>query len=209
MGLVKNVFSSFAMVSTIAFSAAILADNHGHKKTVAMDLTKSKVEWVGKKKVGSSHNGTVAIKSAELQIEKDAISGGSFVIDMNQIICEDLKDASTNAKLIGHLKSDDFFNVEKFPTASYEISKVDVLKNDKKGNTHLVHGDMTIRGKKSHVMFPAKVKIDGNKVSAEASLTFDRSKHDVKFGSTNFFADLVGDKIINNDIELKVSFQSQ
>jgi len=119
---------------------------------------------------------------------------------MTSITNTDLTDASYNQKLVGHLKSDDFFGIEKFPTANLNITKATKFSNGKASVT----GDVTIKGKTETITFDIVKK--GNSYSAKIEI--DRSKHDVRFGSTSFF-DSLGDKAIDDlfilDIKLVAS----
>ena len=72
----------------------------------------SKLNWTGSK-LGGEHFGTLTISSGELFAENGALTGGNFTIDMNSIVVEDLTDPGKNADLTDHLKSGDFFSVEK------------------------------------------------------------------------------------------------
>jgi polyisoprenoid-binding protein YceI len=98
-----------------------------------------------------------------------------------------------NARLVNHLKSDDFFSVEKFPTATLKITKVDT----QAGQT-MITGDLTIKGITKPVTFPAEVKVDGKKLTAKGDMTVDRTMYDIKFRSLKFFSD-IGDKVIKDD----------
>ena len=169
-----------------------------------VDVTKSTMEWEGSKITGK-HNGTVKIKSGSLDVKGDAIVGGTFVIDMNSIVCLDIENADYNAKLVGHLKSDDFFNTADFPTATLKITKVAKLVEGSKAGTHNIYAELTIKGKTESIIFPATVGKDASgKITAKASFTVDRSKYDVKYGSVSFFPD-IADKAISNDMLFNVN----
>jgi polyisoprenoid-binding protein YceI len=166
------------------FATALLALSLN--AVAAIDLAKSEFKWTGTKITGS-HYGTVPLKSGSLVVEKDVIKGGEFVIDLNGLTAGDLT-GEYKGKLEGHLKSGDFFNVEKFPTATLKVKSV---KGDK------VTADLTIKGKTNPVTFD--VKKDGTTYSGK--LVFDRTKFDMIYNSGNFFKDL-GDKAINNEVTL-------
>ena len=120
---------------------------------------------------------------------------------MTSIVNLDIENSEKNAQLVGHLNSADFFNIEEFPTAKMEITSVKKQKSE--NSNYEITGDLTIKGIKNSIVFPSKVEIDGDIVSATAKIVFDRSKYDVRYGSGSFFDDL-GDKIIYDDIELGV-----
>lgn len=174
------------LVAFIAFSFTSL-----ETITKEVKIEKSKVIWKGYKVTGS-HEGTIAIQSGTLKFEADALVGGEFVIDMTSINNSDLQGESKD-KLEGHLKSDDFFGVEKFPTATLVFKNVEVAGK----NSYKVTGDLTIKGKTNPVTFDFSVY--GNK--ANATIKIDRSKYDVKYGSSSFF-DNLKDKVIYDEFDL-------
>ena len=153
----------------------------------------SNVEWVGRKVTGS-HNGTIAIKEGELILNDGKIVGGNFVVDTTSIKVLDITDPATNAQFAGHLASDDFFSIEKFPEATLEITSVT-------GN-HF-DANLTIKGITHPIGFDAEIDIGGGQLIATARIVIDRTKYEMKFRSGNFFMNL-GDTLIYNDFELNV-----
>jgi polyisoprenoid-binding protein YceI len=149
----------------------------------------STLGWTGKK-VGGQHTGTINLKDGSMQVKGSQIAGGTFVADMASLKNTDLTDADYNAKLVGHLKSDDFFGVEKNPTATFVITSIKPLKGDANGN------NATIKGKTNPVSFPAKVGVKNGVAAATGTASIDRSKYDVKYGSTLFGA--AADKAIDD-----------
>ena len=178
--------STVILVAFIAFSFTSL-----ETITKEVKIDKSKVIWKGYKVTGS-HEGTIAIQSGTLKFEADVLIGGEFVIDMTSITNADLQ-GEYKDKLEGHLKSDDFFGVEKFPTATLVFKNVEVAGK----NSYKVTGDLTIKGKTNPVTFDFSVY--GSK--ANATLKIDRSKYDVKYGSSSFF-DNLKDKVIYDEFDL-------
>jgi len=178
--------STVILVAFIAFSFTNL-----ETITKEVKIEKSKVIWKGYKVTGS-HEGTIAIQSGTLKFKGDVLVGGEFVIDMTSITNADLQ-GEYKDKLEGHLKSDDFFGVEKFPTATLVFKNVEVAGK----NSYKVTGDLTIKGKTNPVTFDFSVY--GSK--ANATLKIDRSKYDVKYGSSSFF-DNLKDKVIYDEFDL-------
>ena len=168
--------------------------------TYKIDLNASKVEWLGKKVTGQ-HNGTVDIKSGELNVENGELEGGKFVIDFNTIKVLDLEDPESNAKLTNHLKSEDFFSAEKHPEAIFEITSLEKA-DDGKGNNYKVNGNLTIKGIAKNISFPANINVTDNKVTATADFNLDRTEWDIRYGSGKFFEN-IGDKAINDDFNIK------
>lgn len=183
---------SIKNIATIAFMALLTFSFTTIKKErKEINVTKSNVIWKGYKVTGS-HQGTIAIKSGHLNFTDNKLTGGAFVIDMLSINNTDL-DGEYKGKLEGHLKSNDFFGVKKFPTATLKFKKVKSIGK----NAYKVTGDLTIKGKTNSIKFTLSVY--GNKASA--SLKIDRSKFNVRYGSTSFF-DGLKDKAIYDEFDL-------
>lgn len=163
------------------------------KTTVNTD--KSTIGWLGKK-IGGQHEGFIKVKSGSLELKNDQLVAGNFTIDMNTITCSDLEDEGYNKKLVDHLKSDDFFGVKKFPTATFKITKASKFSNYKASVT----GDLTIKGKTESITF----EVTKSSTSYMAKMEIDRSKFDVKYGSTSFF-DSLGDKAIDDIFTLDIN----
>ncbi|ROL58209.1 YceI family protein [Bacteroidetes/Chlorobi group bacterium Naka2016] len=177
------------------------------QNTYNLDVAKSNIKWIGKKFLGA-HWGWVNFKSGNISYDGKKITSGEFEVDMTSIRNEDLKDKDLNAKLVGHLKSDDFFSVAKFPTAKFVITHSTPLKASKAGEPNIaITGKMTIKGITQTISFPATIKADGNKITAKAKLELDRTKFDVRYGSGSFF-DNLGDNVIydNFTLELNLTF---
>ncbi len=169
-----------------------------------LDPARSELAWEGQKKlIDTKHSGTIALKAGSLQAKNTDIITGSFEIDMNSIIDKDLDSAEYNAKLIGHLKSEDFFDVAKHPTAKFVVKKVKAIAG-KDGTTHEVTGELTIKGKTLPVTFPAMITQSGDELSAKGELTIDRTKWGLRYGSDQFFKSL-GDKVIRDEIRFKLN----
>jgi len=170
-------------------------------KTVSykVDSQSSKLNWQAKKATGA-HSGTIAVSSGTLNVENNVLKGGSFEIDTKSITVTDVTDAETNGKLLGHLKSDDFFGVEKYPKANFVITSAKPLA----GGQYDIKGKLTIKGVTNEVSFPATVRVDNAKLTANAKITVDRSKYGIKFRSKSFFENL-GDKLIYDDFDLNVA----
>ncbi|MCO6484227.1 MAG: YceI family protein [Saprospiraceae bacterium] len=163
-----------------------------------VDTKTSTIAWKGYKVTGE-HNGNVLIKAGEVQMDGNVITGGTFTIDMNSITCNDLQ-GEMNGKLVGHLKSDDFFGVATYPNATLKITRA--IPQNTAGDYKML-GDLTIKGKTKPVKFFAKVRQEGGQQIATADIKVDRSEYDVRYGSGSFF-DNLGDKTIYDEFDLSV-----
>lgn len=193
--MTKSIFSlKFIMMAAVfAITSTVFASS---ADTYKVDADQSTLRWNGKKVLGE-HWGYVDIKSGKLNHDNGKFSG-DFTIDMTTIVVKDLEDPESNAKLKGHLESDDFFSVAKHSTAKLKVTKIEKQKGEK-GETHKVYGKLTIKGITNDVTFPATLIFSGDKLTAKADFTIDRSKWDIRYGSGSFF-DNLGDKTIYDDI---------
>ncbi len=172
----------------------------------------SKVTWIGTKPTGK-HEGTFAVKEGNLLVNESALVGGSFTIDIASISNTDLAgDPDNKAKLEGHLKSPDFFNVEKYPTAKFEISSVEPFIADStskdlvmKDATHTIKGNLTLKDVTKSVSFPAKVTIDAASAVASADFNIDRTVWEMNYKGPNNPADWVISKTVNIKLDIKAS----
>jgi len=161
------------------------------------DTEASVLNWKGFKPT-SDHYGTVNVKNGFFTVKDKQIISGEFEIDMTSIIDLDMDaDSEYNAKLVNHLKSEDFFNVGKYPEASFKV-----IETKTKGDKTIITGDLTIKGITHSIAVPVSVKNEeGNLYVKSEKFKIDRSKWDIKFKSKSFFSDL-GDNFIYNEMEL-------
>jgi len=163
-----------------------------------IESAQSNIDWVGRKVTGA-HNGTIGIKSGWLTLTNDKLTGGQFIIDTTSINILDVTDPATNAQFAGHLASDDFFSIDKYPEAALLITSV--------AGNH-VNSELTIKGITHPIAFDAVVKVNGDTLTARAKVVVDRTKYEMRFRSGNFFKDL-GDTLIYNDFELDVTITAK
>ena len=185
----KIQYSLFTILFLVSFF--INAQNL-HLKT-----DKSTLKWTGEQITTKTHFGSLKFKSGNITFENEIISSGKFLVDMTSLLVEDLQ-GNYKQRLEGHLKSDDFFSVEKFNESSLTI--VGSSKNDSGLD---VNGDLTIKG----ITLPIKFKLEDlgmgqEEVRWKGVLTFDRSKYNVRFRSGSFFQNL-GDKLILDEIRIE------
>ena len=162
----------------------------------------STVAWKGFKPSGT-HNGTIKISEGYFATTDGILSGGNFVIDMKTIKDLDLEDPEWNGKLVGHLSSPDFFDVENNSYSVFAITGV----NEKEGKT-MIKGNLTVKNIKKNIEFPAVVTINGDELTFKSEpFTIDRTEWDIKFRSGKFFEDLK-DKLINDEIEFVIEVKA-
>lgn len=170
----------------------------------------STIEWKGFKPTGT-HNGTINIESGTLKTDDGKLQSGTFLIDMTSITVADLEAGDGKEDLESHLKGsiegkeDHFFDVAKWPDAAFEITSTESLAA---GETRL-SGNLTIKGQKHNISFPVTISNEGDMMTIESdAFTIDRTKWGVNYGSKSIFDDL-GDKFVNDDIELKIIIKAK
>jgi polyisoprenoid-binding protein YceI len=181
--------------------------------TLAMELSQSQLTWIGTKPTGR-HNGTISIAEGTLNITDDAIVGGKIVFDLNNIVALDLvENEDMHNKLVNHLKSADFFDIENHPTAIFEITGAEAIAAEEEvageesefkisNPTHKISGNLTMRGTTLGISFPARVSIEGGQVKAEAKFNIDRTKWGVSYGDESKVADKAKDSFIYNTVNI-------
>ena len=178
----KTKIMQLVVLAALTLSTAFAAD---------IDTSKSSLKWEGTKITGKKHFGKVPFKSGSVELKKGKIVSGEFVADLANFTIEDIS-GEWATKFLGHVKSKDFFDVTKFPTAKIKIKSV-------KGNA--ATASLTIKGKTHDVKFDIK-EVKG---VYSGILKFDRTKFGMIYGSGDFFKGL-GDKVIKNEVTVNFSF---
>jgi len=166
------------------------------------DLSSSIVYWEGSKVTGK-HDGTINIKEGYALMKDNQLIGGKAIIDMTTIVVLDIKDASSNASLKGHLESDDFFSTEKHPESTFEIAEV-----KKESEKYEITGNLTIKDITHAITFPVKISQIGEKFKATADFDIDRTMWDIRYGSGKFF-DKLGDNMISDFINIRIEVMTK
>lgn len=195
-------------VAEVSDAKEIVAQESNHSAPI--DLEKSMVEWIGTK-VTTYHNGTIDLKSGELLLNNGSLVGGEFTFNMISAVSKDPKmSEEKNESLTEHLLSADFFDVENHPEAKFVIASVkpfsetDVIDGENgeweeiseyklTNPTHVIEGNLTMRGVTKGISFPAEVTIDGSKVEAKTKFNFNRMEWGVVYAgaSDNLISELV------------------
>jgi len=186
------MFKSLLLVAAALFTVAGVA-------TVQVDTDASVITWKGYKVTGE-HAGTIKVKQGELTFDEGTLTGGSFTIDMPTIAVTDIAADQGGTKLEGHLKSPDFFGVEKYPAAKLAITKV--VSRGTPGD-YRITADLTIKENTETIRFNANVNEEMGAYVATADITIDRTDFDVRYGSGSFI-DNLGDKTIYDEFDLNV-----
>ncbi len=167
----------------------------------------SMITWMGSKPTGT-HEGVFHVSNGTLYAKNDSLTGGTFKIDMHSLNNHDLAaDPENKAKLEGHLKSGDFFDVEKYPTSKFEITSISKYVADSanpvvlENPTHMIQGNLTLKDSTKNISFPAKVTVDANGINAIADLNIDRTLWGMNYKGPNNPQDW----FIKKEVHLKIN----
>ena len=172
----------------------------------AVDTLASVIKWVGSKPTGT-HTGTISLSGGEVFIKNNALETGNFTIDMKSIAVTDPKEGKDKANLENHLKGlgnktneDHFFNTNKYPTGTFEITGMTA-----ENNKAMVKGNLTLKGITKNIKFPAIVSVNDSVVILNSeSFKINRILWNINYNSKSAVENL-GNQYIDDDIELKVS----
>ncbi|WP_336513901.1 YceI family protein [Pollutibacter soli] len=183
-----------------------------------VDTTASKIEWIGTK-VSGYHTGTIGVGTGELSVKDNQLTAGNFILNIAklEVTGPPGSDTAANRKLLGHLKSKDFFDVTAFPDAKFVITEVKPFSGTVKDSTdprqesisrykvadptHTIAGNLTIKGVTKNIEFPAKVTINGNNIDALAKFNIDRTEWNIVYPGKP-------DDLIRNDIHLGIEIKA-
>jgi polyisoprenoid-binding protein YceI len=184
-----------------------------------VDVANSQVEWVGTKVTGY-HTGTVPLKSGEIFVNNGEVTGGRFIMDLANMKVSGPKasDSSSNNKLLTHLKSADFFDVEKNPEGVFELTNIkpytgdaikdtadprqeEISKYKVSNPTHTVSGNLTLKGVTKNIEFPARITTSGNMTEAVAKFNINRKDWNIVYAGKP-------DDLIRDAIHLGISIKA-
>jgi len=189
------------ITKTFGIVALALAGSLNAFANASIDSQKSEIKWTGYG-IGKSHWGHVNVKEAELNFDKKGEpTAGKVVVDLTTIESKDIEDKGTAGKLDGHLKSADFFEVDKFPTATYTATSI---KKNKDGS-YVVDGKLKIKDVETRKSLTLKPVVDGDTTYLAGKMSFDRAQHNVKYNSGKFFSlAKLGDKVVKDEVDLEL-----
>ena len=169
-------------------------------------LTKEKqtISWEATKITGSTHSGIIKAVKGSFKVEDGSISFGMLNFVMNSFEVTDIT-GEDKANFEGHLKSEDFLDIEKFPVAKLVMNGSSIDKNGKMNlscsfNFHGVVVDYIVP------FTVEKMKMKGIYMyQINGKFIIDRTKHNITYGSGSVFDDL-GDRVINDDVKIGFAF---
>jgi len=185
--------NSLLIILFLFFNTIIFA----HTNNYSVDIKKSNLKWTGSKITGSNHFGNISLSEGQIKIDHGKLVNAKFVVNMNTITCTDIKKEKKAQYLVDHLKNEDFFDVK-----NHENSRLNLIKAEKNDNGYKVLAELVIKGITKPVEFDLNMEKRDGTILFSGKLIFDRTKYDIRYGSGSFFDDL-GDKAINDDVELE------
>jgi len=196
----KERMKKLFLLTLLLFSVTVVFAQRKKSKGVQVSKVEtSDIRWWGYKVVKSeatSHTGFVKLKSGKFYFTDKVLTGGDFVINMRSLTNTDLT-GEDQQKLTEHLRSSDFFEVKRYPVAKFTITKILPSKN--LDYNYLVYGNLTLKGIRRTISFPANIRTNDRFVSFEsAKITLDRQKYKV------FYKSAVRDYLIKDDIDIQI-----
>lgn len=172
--------------------------------TFEANAEESVVRWIGRNLL-NQHNGVVGLEKAILKLDQDELIGGEAIIDMTRMDCQDIEDPSMAQMLIGHLRTEDFFLVDEYPTARFVVSTTEKIHGSHPGSPNYnIEGTFTLRGCTQKVSFPATLGKNDGVLALQASFEIDRVLWNSKYGSGKIY-EALGKHVVNDLIS--ISFQ--
>jgi polyisoprenoid-binding protein YceI len=161
----------------------------GQAIKLELNAERSKIEWVGSKVTGK-HAGGFKTISGSVESKDGKVEGGkvTVAIDMTSIY-------SDSDKLTGHLRSDDFFAVDKFPKSTFQSTEV--TKGGTDGATHTVTGNLTLRGETKSITFPATIALAPDSLTVKAEFSINRKDFGIAYEGKK-------DDLIRDDVVIKL-----
>lgn len=192
----KKTLGSLLILLTVCFSSYA---------QYTIDANKSTVHWHGYYLFSfGEHYGTIAIREGNVTAATGVVTSAKVVFDMQSITTLDMPADDGGKDLSNHLKSADFFDVEKFPDATFEIVSITKIQDASPGRPNVdVTGNLTLKGTKNTLTFPATLEV-GDQLTLNAKFKFDRTKWDVKYNSGKYFSE-IGDGAISDAIGIELN----
>jgi len=193
--ILTTITAAFIAVSTFAGNGETEQTTHN------VNTERSTIFWTAKKVTGM-HTGTLSLKDGSVTVKDGVPVEALMTLNMKSIEVTDIQDAESKGKLVGHLNSPDFFSTEEHPNGTFKSTGFTPIEGSKNRlPNYTVKGMLTLKGITHEVEFPAFIAVAENGIVANGKITLDRSKWDIKYGSSSFFEGL-GDNVIYDDIDL-------
>jgi polyisoprenoid-binding protein YceI len=175
---------------------------------IALTADQGEINWQGSKLVGKTHYGYIKVSGGVLMVDNNQVVGGKIVADMASVYAVDMEGNDYKQKLEDHLRSADFFEVENYPTAVFELTSIEPMASGDWNSR--VTGNLTIKDVTKSISFLANVEVNGTTVSAKSEqFVINRAGWNVKYGSPTWNLDMLKDNIINDEIALQINVSTE
>jgi polyisoprenoid-binding protein YceI len=173
-----------------------------------VDTTESIIRWTGRN-LFNHHNGTVRLVGGQIRMHEGQLASARFTIDMTSIANEDIADPGMNAMLLAHLRTTDFFDTGRHPTAEFVADSAEPIESCTEGTpSHRLRGFFTLRGISQSLEFPVLIAAkDASHLTGQGVLELDRTAHGSLYGSGKLFRYL-GPHIVNDHIHLHIKIHA-
>ena len=164
--------------------------------TFVVNPGNSQVAWTGSKVTGK-HDGEFKTFTGAITLVDGAVEKSRVTIDIDT--------ASLNTvpeNLVHHLKSADFFDVEKFPKASFaSTSIVPAAAAGADKRTFQITGNLTLHGVTKSISFPATIDVSADTITAEATFSINRKDFSINYPGKV-------DDVIRDDVLMRLSLHA-
>jgi polyisoprenoid-binding protein YceI len=161
-------------------------------ETLAITPENSKVEFVAAK-VTRSHQGSFKQFSGKIELVPNSIPDSRVTIDIDTASVE-----TDTPELTAHLKTADFFDVAKFPKATFVSTKIEPSNSG--GATHTVTGNLELHGVKKSVTFPATIQVTLDSVAVNAEFAINRKDFGIVYAGK-------ADDLIRDGVVMKLALK--
>lgn len=190
------------LLTLLLFGVTFAFAQKRNKGVQVSKVQTSDIRWWGYKVVKSeptTHSGFVKLKSGKFYFKDKVLTGGDFILDMRSLSNTDLT-GEDQIKLTNHLKSVDFFEVKKHPVAKFVITKILPSKN--LDYNYLVYGNLTLKGVRKTISFPANIRTNDKFVDFESAKFSINRQHYKAFYKSSIRDYLIKDQV---DIQIKMT----
>jgi rhodanese-related sulfurtransferase/polyisoprenoid-binding protein YceI len=165
-----------------------------------IDTEQSEIQWIGRNLTGS-HTGTLKLLSGTIEVENGRVTRGSFTIDMHSIRDKDIENSDLRDLLNSHLASDDFFDVQRFPTAECELARITPIEGATSGSPNFeASGELVMKGVSREISFRGVTgPTSAGRLAAEAHFDIDRTQWNVLYGSGKYYQKLAK-HLVHDDV---------
>jgi polyisoprenoid-binding protein YceI len=188
-----TVATTTATASAAAAPAASVATIPA-KGAEAVDIDASSTFGFVGSKVTGKHEGAIPKFTGWVELAKGKAEGGKIAVELDMASV-----TSDDDKLTGHLKAPDFFDIAKYPKATFESTEI--KKGGEKGASHTVSGNLDFHGVKKSITFPAKITESATEVVADAEFVINRKDFNIVYAGK-------ADDLIRDEVVLKLKIKA-